>query len=90
MKVSEYLDFILRSLLSFDTVGTSIGSKSLNLRKKEDVKFSDLFLKLNELKETLANFYHSTVGLFRNIEYLSKLQPILYFSSFHDVASSNL
>ena len=35
----------------------SIGSKSLNLRKKAAVKFNDLFLyKLNELKETLATF----------------------------------
>ena len=35
---------------------SSIGSKSLNLRKKAGVKSMTYFFKLNDLKETLATF----------------------------------
>ena len=40
------------------------------------------FFKLDDLKETLATFYNSTAGLFRNLEYLSKLQPISFSAHF--------
>ena len=34
----------------------SIGSKSLNLRKKEGVKFNDLYFKTNWLERSLSHF----------------------------------
>ena len=55
--------FVLSEILFFVTVLFSIGSKSLNLRKKAGVNSTTYFFDLNDLKETLGTFlrlYHWT------------------------------
>ena len=63
-EVTEYIIILSKTLIAlFDSAlifhgnaSCSVGSKSLNLRKKAGIKFSDLFLYLNVLKEPLATF----------------------------------